>query len=84
MYNLNFINSAYKKLTKKGNNALKDSERTTVVLINNSDEEKSVSLPFEKEILISVTDKDNNLTESRVKTDKLNITSKSVTTMVII
>jgi O-glycosyl hydrolase len=64
--------------------AFKDSERTTVVLINNSDEEKSVSLPFEKEILISVTDKDNNLTESRVKTDKLNITSKSVTTMVII
>ena len=44
----------------------------------------SGSLPFEKEILISVTDKDNNLTESSVKTDKLNITPKSVTTMVII
>ncbi len=64
--------------------AFKDNDCITTILINNSDEEKSVSLPFTKEILVSVTDKDNNLKESRLKTDNLRITPKSVTTMVVV
>ena len=64
--------------------AFKDNEKTTVILINNSNEEKSVSLPFNKKILLSVTDENNNLSETKTETNTVTLTKKSVTTMVII
>lgn len=64
--------------------AFKDDAKTTVVLINNSIKEKEISLPTEKEVLISVTDKDNSLKESRVSGGNIHLTPKSVTTMVIL
>jgi len=63
--------------------AFKTDEETVLVLVNNSDSEKHFSLPTEKEILVSVTDKDSNLKESVVWPDDVKLTPKSVTTVVI-
>ena len=63
--------------------AFKRDEKITLVIVNNSDNEKLFSLPEEKEILISVTDKDNNLKESVTNKRDITLTPKSVTTVVI-
>ncbi len=63
--------------------AFKKDNETVLVLINNSDKEKKASLPFGKELLISVTDKNNNLAESVTDSKGIFITPKSVTTVVI-
>lgn len=63
--------------------AFKTDEETVLVLVNNSEESKQFSLPEEREVLIAVTDKDNNLEESTVGTDCIELTPRSVTTVVI-
>ncbi len=63
--------------------AFKNGEEIVLVLINNSDNEKIFSLPYKKDVLLSVTDKDNNLKESNVTASKISLSPKSVTTVVI-
>ncbi len=64
--------------------AFKQGNETVLVVINNSDKEKDVSLPTENEILLSVTDKNHSLFESKVSPREVKISPKSVTTMVIL
>ena len=63
--------------------AFKNDRETVLVLVNNSKDGKHFSLPEEKEVLISITDKDNNLKERVAKTGDISLTPKSVTTVVI-
>ena len=63
--------------------AFKNDNHTVLVIVNNSCEEKSLSLPEAKELLISVTDKDSNLKESVIDSKDVTITPRSVTTVVI-
>jgi glucosylceramidase len=63
--------------------AFKNNEEIVLVFVNNSNAEKQFSLSEEKEILISVTDKDNNLKESVIGAKDVTLTPKSVTTVVI-
>ena len=63
--------------------AFKNDKETVVVLINNTEKSKEFSLSEEKDVLISVTDKNNNLEESVVNSKNIYITPKSVTTVVI-
>lgn len=64
--------------------AFKNENEIVLVVINNSENEKNISLPFEKEILISVTNEQENLKESKVVATNVTLTGKSVTTMIII
>lgn len=63
--------------------AFKKDDETVVVLINNSEKEKEFSLPLEKEVLISVTDRNSDLKETKTNPKNIRITPKSVTTVVI-
>ncbi len=63
--------------------AFKNDEEIVLVIINNSNEEKEITLPFGKEFLISVTDENNNLNERVTELSEVKITAKSVTTVVI-
>ena len=64
--------------------AFKNVGEIVLVLVNNSAEEKSFSLPWcNKEILISVTDENSNLKESTLSAENILLTPKSVTTVVI-
>ena len=63
--------------------AFKNDDETVIILINNTEDEKEFSLPFEKDVLISVTDKNSNLKETKVNSKNISITPKSVTTVVI-
>ncbi|MBE6801954.1 MAG: xylanase [Ruminococcaceae bacterium] len=63
--------------------AFKKDDETVIILINNTEDEKEFSLPFEKDVLISVTDKNSNLKETKVNSKNISITPKSVTTVVI-
>lgn len=63
--------------------AFKSDEETVLVLVNNSQDEKQFSLPEEKEVLVSVTDKDINLKESVMQANNIKLTPRSVTTVVI-
>ena len=63
--------------------AFKNESETVLVLINNSDTEKEFSLPFGKELLVSVTDENNNLKESVAESSDVTLTPKSVTTVVV-
>ncbi len=63
--------------------AFKNENEKVLVFINCSDEEKLLSLPSGKEVLVSVTDENSNLEESVSEASKLKLTPKSVTTVVI-
>jgi hypothetical protein len=64
--------------------AFKNEEEFVLVLVNNSAEKKSFSIPWcNKEILVSVTDENSNLKESTVSAENITLTPKSVTTVVI-
>lgn len=63
--------------------AFKKDTETVIILINNSENEKLATLPVEKELLVAVTDKVSNLTETKIKSKNIRITPKSVTTVVI-
>ena len=64
--------------------AFKNESEIVLVLVNNSAEEKSFSIPWcNKEILVSVTDENSNLKESTVSAENITLTPKSVTTVVI-
>ncbi len=63
--------------------AFKKDDEIVFILINNSEDEKEISLPLQKEVLVSVTDKDNSLTETKRNPKNIQITPKSVTTVVI-
>jgi O-glycosyl hydrolase len=63
--------------------AFKNESETVLVFINNSNEEKEFSLPYGKELLVSVTDENNNLKESVTESLEVKLTPKSVTTVVI-
>lgn len=63
--------------------AFKNEDETVLVFINNSDEIKAFSLPYGKELLVSVTDENNNLNESVTEFSDIKLTPKSVTTVVI-
>ncbi len=54
-----------------------------LVIINDSENKKSVSVPSKSEVLIVVTDKDCDLYEQTVQPDNIQLTAKSVTTIVI-
>ncbi len=63
--------------------AFKSEDEIVLVVANMSNKEKTVSLPFNKDILVSVTDKERNLEESMVNSENICLSPKSVTTMVI-
>ena len=63
--------------------AFKNDSEIVLVLVNNSAEEKNFSLPFEKEVLVAVTDENSNLIERTVSAKNIMLTPKSVTTVVI-
>ena len=63
--------------------AFKNENETVLILINDSDDEKEISLPDGEEILVSVTDENSNLKESVSEASEVKLTPKSVTTVVI-
>ena len=63
--------------------SFKSEDEIVIVVANMSNKEKNVSLPFNKDILVSVTDKERNLEESMVNSENICLSPKSVTTMVI-
>ncbi len=63
--------------------AFKNNGEITLVLINNSESEKGIELPPHNDILVSVTDKDNNLAEKKSSSNEIRLTPKSVTTVVM-
>ncbi len=64
--------------------AFKNENEIVLVVINNSTQAKNISLPFNKEALISVTNEMENLKEGKVVADNITLTPRSVTTVVII
>ena len=64
--------------------AFRQGNETVLVVINDSDEKKCVSLPTKNEVLLSVTDHNHSLSESKVSPKDIKISPKSVTTMVIV
>ncbi len=62
--------------------AFKDKEKLTLVIVNKSEIEKTVTLPWCKKLLVAVTDKNNDLTEAECEGDSLVLNSRSVTTLV--
>ncbi len=56
--------------------------KVTLVAVNKSQSEKTIDLPTDGNILVSVTDKDNNLKERVSATNKIILTGRSVTTLV--
>ncbi len=63
--------------------AFKNDDEIVLVIINNSNEEKEITIPLGKEFLVSVTDENNNLNERVTESREVKITSKSVTTVVV-
>lgn len=63
--------------------AFKKEDETVIILINNAENEKEFSLPFEKDVLVVVTDKNHDLNETTRSPKNIQITPKSVTTVVI-
>ena len=63
--------------------AFKNKEEITLVFVNESKTEKGIELPPYNDILLSVTDKDNNLAESKLTSNEIRLTPKSVTTVVM-
>ena len=63
--------------------AFKNESEAVLVFINNSGDEKELSLPCGNEFLVSVTDENNNLKESVAEGKDIRLTPKSVTTVVI-
>ena len=63
--------------------AFKDETQVVLILVNNSGEKKEFSLPEGKDILISVTDENNNLNERVADSSCVSLTPKSVTTVVM-
>ena len=55
-----------------------------VVVINDTEKEKEISLPGNyNSVTVAVTDKDNDLTESKATKEKIQLTPKSVTTIIL-
>lgn len=63
--------------------AFKNDDEIVLVIINNSNEEKEITVPLGKEFLVCVTDENNNLNERVTESREVKITSKSVTTVVV-
>ncbi len=63
--------------------AFKKENETVIILINNAENEKEFSLPFENDVLVVVTDKNHDLNETKRSSKNIQITPKSVTTVVI-
>ena len=63
--------------------AFKNDDEIVLVIINNSNEEKEITIPLGKEFLVCVTDENNNLNERVTESREVKITSKSVTTVVV-
>ena len=63
--------------------AFKNSDEIILVIVNNSECEKGIVLPRYNDIMLSVTDKDNNLAEAKAISNQIKLTPKSVTTVVM-
>ena len=63
--------------------AFKNDGEIILIFTNNSDKEKSLSLPEGKDYLIAVTDKDCDLKETHTSSPEISLSPKSVTTVVI-
>ena len=56
--------------------------KTVLIVINDTDDEKTVTVPaINSEITVAVTDKDNNLAERKTKNADIKISAKSVNTI---
>ena len=62
--------------------AFENDGKVTLIVVNKSQKEKTISIPTDKTVLVSVTDKDNNLTETESETNNIILTPRSVTTIV--
>jgi hypothetical protein len=56
---------------------------TVYTVTNNSESEKGIALPRYNDIVLFITDKDNNLTETKAISNQIKLTPKSVTTVVM-
>ena len=63
--------------------AFKQDGETVLVIVNNSESEKSFSLPVQNDVTLCVTDKYSDLKTLTVKPDSISLTPKSVTTVVM-
>lgn len=63
--------------------AFKQDGETVLVIVNNSESEKSFSLPVQNDVILCVTDKYSDLKTLTVKPDSISLTPKSVTTVVM-
>ena len=63
--------------------AFKNSDEIVLVIVNNAEFEKGIVLPRYNDIVLSVTDKDNNLAEAKAISNQIKLTPKSVTTVVM-
>ncbi len=58
-------------------------KKIIIIAINSSDNSKDITLPFEvKSVLLSVTDDNNDLTESYINEKNIKLTAKSVNTII--
>ena len=56
--------------------------KTVLIVINDTDDEKTVTVPLtDREITVATTDMDNNLAESKTKNADIKISAKSVNTI---
>lgn len=62
--------------------AFDDGGKTVLVVVNKSAEAKKATVPADKNMLVAVTDKDNNLSEKTVDSGEVILTPRSVTTLV--
>lgn len=62
--------------------AFRKDERTIIIVINPADTDKTVSLPTNTCAVMSITDEDNDLTETTAEPDCIKISKKSVNTLI--
>ncbi len=62
--------------------AFEKTGKVTLIAVNKSQSEKTIDVPTEKKILVSVTDKDSNLKETESETNIITLSPRSVTTLV--
>ena len=62
--------------------AFKKDDITVLIVINPTDECKNPDLPYDKNAVMAITDKNNDLTEIAVDSDKVTLSPKSVNTII--
>jgi O-glycosyl hydrolase len=62
--------------------AFKQGEQVVLVAVNIASNEKQIEIPAKGEILVAVTDENNDLSEKKINSQNIVLTPRSVTTIV--